>query len=84
MEDSDWLTPNELAGIVKRNRSTVYNWIKWGLLEKNSDGLVSATEGKKVRAYLKYNRRHGPKKSGAPRFSRGGHEQIPKQFFEHL
>lgn len=84
MASSDKATVKEVAVEVKRSQYTIYNWVRWGLLERDEAGLISIAEAKRVRSYLKYNRRYGPQQSETPRFSRRGKTQIPKQFLERI
>lgn len=71
----EFVTLRELSKLIGRSYPTVCNWVRWGLLDKSSEGLVSVEQARQVRAFLKYERTYGPQKGKAPRFSRGGYAQ---------
>lgn len=76
----EFVSLRELSKLIGRSYPTVCNWVKWGLLDKSSEGLVSVEQARQVRVFLKYNRAHGPQKGKAPRFSRGGYAEIENIF----
>jgi hypothetical protein len=78
--ESTYVKLKELSVLIERSYPTVCNWVRWGLLDKNSEGLVSVEQARQVRALLRYERTYGSQKGKAPRFSRGGHTQIENIF----
>ena len=78
--DVTYVTLRELSNLIERSYPTVCNWVRWGLLDKTSEGLVSVEQARRVKRFLKYNRAHGPQKDKAPRFSRGGYAEIENIF----
>lgn len=82
--DREFKRISEVAEELGRSQHTIYNWINWGLLERDEKGLVSVEEAKKVRAFVKYNRTYGRQQKKFPHLSRRGKEQIPNHFLQQI